>query len=199
MNIQIKKAVPLREQTASIICEMIATGELEAGNPVSVRQISQQLGVSTSPIKEALRILEAEGLMYSLPRKGTYVSESSAKNMMHILKILSSMEGIAAFFAAENATEKDICAMETALTSSNEQFHVCIHRAADNDYLMSLLRNMKNIEKAVRKVTEIGNEIEPHCLYKEHLAILDAIKRHDCTLAERLMVDHVRRSGGFNH
>ena len=102
MNITIERAVTLREQAANIIRKMIVAGDLKAGNPVSVRQISQRLGVSASPVKEALRILEVEGLVYSLARKGFYVSESSAENMMQISKILASMEGIAAFFAAQN-------------------------------------------------------------------------------------------------
>lgn len=197
MNTPIERAVTLRAQAANIIREMIVAGELKAGNPVSVRQISQQLGASASPVKEALRILEAEGLVYSLARKGFYVSESSAENMMQISEILASMEGIAAFFAAENAREEDICAMETALISCDEQFHTCIHRAAGNDYLMSLLRNMKNIDKAVRKVTVVSNETEAICGQKEHLAILNAIKKRDSMLAEKLMADHVRHDGKF--
>lgn len=197
MNITIERAVTLREQAANIIRKMIVAGVLKAGSPVSVRQISQRLGVSASPVKEALRILEVEGLVYSLARKGFYVSESSAENMMQISKILASMEGIAAFFAAENAREEDICAMETALTSCDEQFHICIHRAAGNEYLMSLLRNMKNIDKTVRKANVVCNEEEAICAQKEHLAILNAIKKRDSTLAERLMVDHVRREDKF--
>ena len=72
MNITIERAVTLREQAANIIRKMIVAGDLKAGNPVSVRQISQRLGVSASPVKEALRILEVEGLVYSLARKGFY-------------------------------------------------------------------------------------------------------------------------------
>jgi len=214
---QIVEAIPLREQVASIIRKMIITGELQAGSPISERQLSQQLGVSTTPVKEAFRILESEGLLYSVARKGSYISVLSKKNLMQVVFMRSSLEGVAAFFAAKNATPDDIAAMEEALAMSakliakneadnelnpevaeyNEQFHMCLRQVAGNDYLMSLIRNMRSIDDAVRKVAAVSDEVEPPRAQKEHLAILDAVKKRDGALAERLMVAHIRRVGEF--
>jgi len=210
---QIVEALPLREQVANIIRKMIITGELQAGSPLSERQLSQQLGVSTTPVKEAFRILESEGLLYSVARKGSYISVLSKKNLMQVVFMRSSLEGVAAFFAAKNATAEDIEAMEAALklsekriakneldpdvAESNERFHMCLRQAAGNDYLMSLIRNMKSIDDAVRKVAAVSDEVEPPRAQKEHLAILDAVKNRDGALAEQLMVSHIRRVGEF--
>ena len=213
MKNQIVEAIPLREQVANIIRKMIITGELQAGSPISERQISQQLGVSTTPVKEAFRILESEGLLYSVARKGSYISVLSKKNLMQVVFMRSSLEGVAAFFAALNATSEDIEAMEEALAMSgrliaknelnpevaeyNEQFHMRLRQASGNDYLMSLLRNMRSIDEAVRKVAAVSDEVEPPRAQKEHLAILEAVKKHDSALAEQLMVSHIRRVGEF--
>lgn len=213
MKNQIVEAIPLREQVANIIRKMIITGELRAGNPISERQISQELGVSTTPVKEAFRVLESEGLLYSVARKGSYISVQSRKNLMQVVFMRSSLEGVAAFFAAANAAEEDIEAMEKALCMSgklieknelnqdvaeyNEQFHMRLRQAAGNDYLLSLIRNMRSIDDAVRKVAAVSDEVEPPRAQKEHLAILDAVKKHDSVLAERLMVAHIRRVGEF--
>ena len=210
---QIVDAVPLREQVANIIRKMIITGQLTAGSPISERQLSAQMGVSTTPVKEAFRVLEYEGLLYSVPRKGSYVSVLSKKNMLQIVFMRSSLEGVAAHFAAMNATKEDIKVMEKALEMSgkliaknelnpdvaeyNEQFHSRLRQAAGNNYLNSLLRNMKSIDDAVRKVAAVSDEVEPPRAQKEHLAILEAIKNRDGVLAEQLMVAHIRRVGEF--
>ena len=213
MQKRIVEAVPLREQVANIIRRMIITGELQAGSPISERQISQSLGVSTTPVKEAFRILESEGLLFSVARKGSFISEFSKKNMLQIVFMRSSLEGVAAYFAAMNATEEDLAAMEEALARSgqiiaedelspdiaeyNEQFHHNLRLACKNDYLVSLIRNMRSVDDTVRQVAATSTQVEPPRAHKEHLAILQAIREKDCSRAEQLMVEHIRRVGEF--
>ena len=213
MQKRIVEAVPLREQEANIIRRMIITGELQAGSPISERQISQSLGVSTTPVKEAFRILESEGLLFSVARKGSFISEFSKKNMLQIVFMRSSLEGVAAYFAAMNATEEDLAAMEEALVRSgqiiaedelspdiaeyNEQFHHNLRLACKNDYLVSLIRNMRSVDDTVRQVAATSTQVEPPRAHKEHLAILQAIREKDCSRAEQLMVEHIRRVGEF--
>ncbi|MGI6029531.1 MAG: GntR family transcriptional regulator [Candidatus Heteroscillospira sp.] len=213
MREKIVEAVPLREQVANIIRKMIITGELQAGSPISERQISQSLGVSTTPVKEAFRILESEGLMYAIARKGSFISSFPKKNMLQIVFMRSSLEGVAAYFAALNADEADIAEMEEALACSgrivaedvlsteiavhNEIFHDCLRSSSKNEYLVSLIRNMRSVDSAVRTVAATSDHEEPPRAQKEHLAILDAIKQRDSARAEQLMVAHVRRVGEF--
>lgn len=82
MNSRIVEAIPIREQVADIIRKMIVNGELKADQQISEREISQMLMVSTTPVKEAFRVLESEGLLYSIPRKGSYISKLSRKNIL---------------------------------------------------------------------------------------------------------------------
>ena len=213
MEHRIVEAVPLREQVADIIRNKIVTGALPPGSSVRERQLSRDLGVSTTPVKEAFRILESEGLLYSVARKGSFISEFSKKNMLQIVFMRSSLEGVAAFFAARNATQEDLDAMEQALkvsgqiiekegfdpelAVSNEQFHMHLRRAANNDYLVGLIRSMKSVDDAVRRAAATSSKQEPPRAQREHLAILQAIRNRDSELAEQLMISHVRRVGEF--
>ena len=91
---------------------------------------------------------------------------------------------------AENELNPDVA-------EYNEQFHMCLRNAAGNAYLLSLIRNMKSVDDVVRKVAAVSDEVEPPRAQKEHLAILEAVKKRDGALAEHLMVAHVRRVGEF--
>jgi DNA-binding GntR family transcriptional regulator len=213
VDARIVEAQPLREQVANIIRRMIITGELAAGAPISERQISQTLGVSTTPVKEAFRMLESEGLMYAVARKGSFISDFPARGMLQLVFMRSALEGVAAYFAAQNATAEDIAAMEAALAASgrilerdclghelaesNDLFHRTLRRSARNDYLVGLLGNMNSVDQIIREVSPTTGQVEPHRAQKEHLAILEAIRARDCKRAEELMVAHVRRAGEF--
>ncbi|MGE4353008.1 MAG: GntR family transcriptional regulator [Oscillospiraceae bacterium] len=213
MHNKIIEATPLREQVAGIIRRMIVSGELKAGDAISERQISQALGVSTTPVKEAFRVLESEGLLYSVPRKGSFVSELSKKNMLQIVFMRSSLEGVAAYFASKNVTDEEVVSMENALKMAgqfieknelsseiaeyNELFHSTLRSASKNEYLVGLIRNMKSVDDTIRKVAATTYEVEPPRAQKEHMEILKAVKAHDAERAEQLMVSHIRRVGLF--
>lgn len=213
MHNKIIEAVPLREQVAGIIRSMIIKGELQPSAAISERNISQLLGVSTTPVKEAFRILESEGLMYSVSRKGSFVSELSKKNILQIVYMRSSLEGVAAFFASKNATGEELEIMERALGTAgelikkgetgpkiaeqNEIFHTTLRKSAKNDYLVSLIRNMKNVDDTIRRVAATSVDIEPPRAQREHLEILEAVKERRSEDAELLMVSHIRRVGAF--
>lgn len=98
---QIIESKPLREQVADIVRGMILRGEIKAGEQISERTIGQMLHVSTTPVKEAFRSLQAEGLIYTRPRRGSFVSEISIDNMLEIAFMRSALEGVAAYYAAK--------------------------------------------------------------------------------------------------
>ena len=101
---KIVETVSLRDQMTEIIRKMIIRGELAENEPISERKLSLQFGISTTPIKEALRMLQAEGLVYVKPRSGTYVSEVSRDKLIQICYMRASLEGVAAYFAAQSRT-----------------------------------------------------------------------------------------------
>lgn len=76
-EMNIVEAAPIRDQVADILRKRIISGDLANGEKLSERQISAELNISTTPVKEAFRLLQAEGLIYTLPRKGSFVSANA--------------------------------------------------------------------------------------------------------------------------
>lgn len=215
MNSRIVEAIPIREQVADIIRKMIVNGELKADQQISEREISQMLMVSTTPVKEAFRVLQSEGLLYSIPRKGSYISKLSRKNILQTVFMRGALEGVAAFFAARSATYNEIMIMEEALncagelvdkaqltseiavrlTENNNLFHSTLRSASKNTYLVGLIDNMRSIDQSIRSVALTSTIDECIRAQKEHLAILKAVKEQNSEKAEQLINAHVRRVG----
>ena len=175
------------------------------------------LMVSTTPVKEAFRVLESEGLLYSIPRKGSYISKLSRKNILQTVFMRGALEGVAAFFAARNATYNEIMIMEEALncagelvdkaqltseiavrlTENNNLFHSTLRSASKNTYLVGLIDNMRSIDQSIRSAAVTSTIDERIRAQKEHLAILKAVKEQNSEKAEQLINAHVRRVGIF--
>ena len=199
---------PLRVQVADIIRRMIMDGELEPGQLVSERTISGMLHVSTTPVKEAFRALQAEGLLYSIPRKGSFVSERSLDNLMQYSYMRSALEGVAARFAAQSATEEDIEYMQQELAMSrklieedgsraeisghNLNYHVRMREASGNAYLVSLIGMIADIDNSMRKVVNSNDITELMQRQDEHEKILEAVRGKNGEAAEAMMIEHVR-------
>ena len=204
----IVEPVSIRDQVADIIRRKIIKNEFVGGSKISEREISEMLKISTTPVKEAFRMLESEGILVAVPRKGTFISEFSRENLKSISIIRSSLEGTAAFFTASYATEDEIKIMEDALNDAllciendnkegllknNNTFHITIRTAARNNYLLNLLIKLKSIDESVRIVSLENSKNERLEDNNEHFGILEAIKGGQGKKAEELMVQHVRR------
>ena len=94
---------PLRDVVFENLREAILEGKLEPGQRLMEVQLAEQLGVSRTPVREAIRKLELEGLVVMLPRKGAYVADVSLKDIIDVLEIRSTLEGLAAYLAAAAA------------------------------------------------------------------------------------------------
>ena len=217
MERKIVEAIPIRDQVVEIIREMILNGELEPEQQLSERQLGRELHVSTTPIKEAFRILQSEGLLYSVPRKGSFVSEFSKRNVLQTVYIRGVLEGVAAYFACQNITDHEIDIMEKALTRSgkfilkkkvdsevvrgietqNALFHSTLRNASQNSHLIGLIENMRSIDKTIRQVSLRRDTEEQIRAHKEHLGIFEAMKARNGKEAEALMNAHVRRVGNY--
>ena len=99
---------PLRDVVFENLRAAILDGNLKAGQRLMEVQLAEQLGVSRTPIREAIRKLELEGLVVMLPRKGAYVANMSFKDLIDVLEIRASLEGLAAYLAAERRSEKSL-------------------------------------------------------------------------------------------
>ena len=207
-NSKIVAPVPLRVQVADIIRRMILDGDLQPGQLVSERNISSMLNVSTTPVKEAFRSLQAEGLLYSIPRKGSFVSERSLENLMQYSYMRSALEGVAARFAAESAAPEDIEYMRRELAASrclieeggsrseisrhNLNYHMRIREACGNAYLVSLIGMIAEIDNSMREVVNRNSIDELMQRQREHEDILEAVAAGKGEEAEGMMIEHVR-------
>lgn len=209
---KIVEVATLREQVADILRAMILKGDFEAGEQLSERQLCQSFNISTTPIKEALRMLQTEGLVYTIPRKGTFVSNVLGDRIRQSIMMRASLEGIAAGFAARDCTDSEIKRLEVILRKTealnesehapdwerlmtlNDEFHSIIRDACQNDYLINLIRSLRTVDHSLRSISfKLPNAIEIHRQSQtEHSNILQAVKTHNSDEAESLMRHHIR-------
>jgi DNA-binding GntR family transcriptional regulator len=197
----------LREHVHDVLRRAIIGGELPAGSWLNERQMAEELGVSTTPLKEALRRLEMEGLVSTEPRRGVRVT-FDAQQAEEMALARAALEAIIARMAAQRIEEAGVAGlrevigrMESAtasgdvelLMSLNEQFHDGIHAASGCRYLQRLTEGQRVYVHTARAVI-LGDEEERRRALAEHRAIFEALVRRDGDAAEREMRDHVMRS-----
>ncbi len=192
------------------IKEAILNGKLARGSRLSERILTDELGVSSTPIKRALQILQVEGLVEIRPRSGTYVT-SSFSNMDETIVIRAYLEGLAARFAAEKADETDIEGLKTQLEimevltrskkhdkiiEANSEFHLSVHRISRNQYMQQLIDVLRGFSSQLR-VRVLADDDELTRGLNEHTAVFNAIKAHNGVLAEEIMRGHVLHTLDF--
>ncbi|MFC5591856.1 GntR family transcriptional regulator [Sporosarcina soli] len=197
-------------QVTDAIRVAIITGEYEPGKQLSEAALSQFYKVSRTPVREALKQLEREGLVEIIPRVGTCVLKPTERDLDELFTVKEAMEGLAAGILAENgsmeAIEKvrqAVASMEVAVekkdhnlfVEANNHFHQAILDGADNSklsYVLNLLLNQIPYNRYVYLSIDVPNRLEVSL--KEHQNILDAILSKDRETAEKAMRNHVRAS-----
>jgi DNA-binding GntR family transcriptional regulator len=198
----------LRDHVYEQVREAIVAGRMHSGDKLNERQLATRLGISTTPLKEALRMLEAEGLVRSEPRRGIYVTfdASQAEEMM---LARAAIESMIARQAARRATPEQVDRLNAVLDEMrsgleaadvrqlidlNERFHNAIHEASGCEYLRRL-QSGQNIYNHATRLSILADKLEQRLAVDEHQAIARAIAAREPDVAERLMRDHVIRSG----
>ena len=202
---------PLRDVVFENLREAILEGHLKPGQRLMEVQLAEQLGVSRTPIIEAIRKLELEGLVVMLPRKGAYVANMSFKDLIDVLEIRSSLEGLAASLAAERLREEDISDLERVakefeksvreadidnVLKKDVEFHEKIFLMANNKKLYQLITSLWEQVHRFR-VTYVSNYDASLSLVDEHNRILEAIKSGDCELAKKYATEHIEIAEQF--
>ncbi|GAK03042.1 transcriptional regulator [Geomicrobium sp. JCM 19037] len=198
----------LRELVVEKIREGIVSGYFEEGEHLKEREISSMMGISTTPVKEAFRILENEGMLVTVPRKGTFVSEYASTSIEEILLLRASVESLCARLAALKMTDEELNELEQqmliieglhnkgdseALIEQNSIFHQQIIDGARNVMMHNILGNLRNIDKAFRK-RALKIEVEREVGFQEHYAVFEAIRARDPERAEATMKAHILRT-----
>ena len=211
MALQLPARAPLGDQVSDILRDAILSGSLKPGEPLHENALAQQLSVSRSPIREALMLLERERLVVARPNRPAVVRMPTPQEINQVYTIRSALEGVAARWAAGNATaklvpmlkqkaEKLSAAIVSSASGTNKSvvvmemdFHTSITDASGSVELQCLLRSLCN---QIRLVMTAGlasltsrRAEESHA---EHLEIIAAIDERDGDRAEHLAAAHVR-------
>ena len=209
-EMNIVEVAPIRDQVADILRKRIISGDLANGEKLSERQISTELNISTTPVKEAFRLLQAEGLIYTLPRKGSFVSANASEHAYQVMLLRSSIDGVAAYLAAKMINEELYNTMGEPLMKSeelinkgaddgeaisyyNELFHIAIREASGNEQIIAMGNNLSSIDKSLRSLVN-RDPIAMKSRHSEHKQILEFIRRGSCEEAELAMVHHIRKA-----
>lgn len=202
---------PLRDLVFENLRTAILEGDLKAGQRLMEVQLAEQLGVSRTPIREAIRKLELEGLVVMIPRKGAYVANMSFKDLIDVLEIRATLEGLAASLAAERRNDEDVIKLEKVAKEFEEgvrnadieivlkkdvEFHENIFLMANNKKLYHLITSLWEQVHRFR-VMYVSNNEASLSLVDEHKRILDAVKNGDCELAKKYATDHIELAEQF--
>jgi DNA-binding GntR family transcriptional regulator len=203
----------LRGKVFSQLRKKILTGVYKPGDSLIELKLSQELGVSRTPIREAIRQLELEDLVVTIPNKGAVVKGVTDQDVEDIFTIRMRIEGLAARWAAEKITDEEIMELKEALefeefyTMKNDaehlmkydsKFHETIFKASKSRPLMHMLSTFHHYIQNARN-NSFETPGRPEKALDEHRAIFEAISKKDAETAENLTVEHIRNaSSNFN-
>lgn len=198
----------LRDHVHRTLRSAILSGRFGVNERVNERQLAEQLGVSTTPIKEALRQLETEGLVETLPRRGVLI-RFNANWAEEMILARAALESMIAHLAAKRLTKPAAADLQATinlmikatkngapddLIALNESFHDQIHIASQCQYLARMIERQQFYDASIRRVIH-SDSAEREIALNEHSAIAAAIIAGDTDRSERVMRDHVVRSG----
>lgn len=208
-NLKIEGFKPLREIVFENLREAILEGRLEPGQRLMEIQLAEQLGVSRTPVREAIRKLELEELVIMIPRKGAYVADVSIKDILEVLEIRGVLEGLAASLAADRMTDEELDELELisyqfkqfyqkddipGMIEKDVEFHDRIVNSSRNAKLNQILQGLR--EQIYRfRVTYISEYNKAKELVEEHQAILEALSQRDSERAAECATKHIENLG----
>jgi len=196
---------PLRDIVFDALKDAILKGRLKPGERLMEVQLAEEMGVSRTPVREAIRKLELEGLVVMVPRKGAYVSGLTLKDAAEVFEIRGSLEGLAAALAAERITEEEVKCLDRILIEISKasekgdaetiiqkdmEFHQILFSASRNERLAQIINNLKEQIDRFR-IQSFTNPARVKNVVTEHKAIIDAIKQGNAESAEKLAKAHI--------
>jgi len=208
--IQLENYKPLREIVLEALKDAIVNGKLKPGERLMEQQVAEELCVSRTPVREAIRKLEIEGFIIIVPRKGAYVSDVSLKDIAQVFEVRAAMEALAAGLAAQRISDDQLGVLEKKLAEVESvansldldsiiqfdtDFHEIIYDASKNDRLVQILHNLREQIQRYR-TTSLASPGRLKDTIKEHKELLDAISTRDASLAQRVAKEHIENAEG---
>ncbi len=202
---KILAAPALYEQVAERLRNRIFAHELPQGGWIDEQALALEYGISRTPLREALKVLAAEGLVVLKPRRGCYVTELSEQDIDEVFPVMAMLEGRVAELAARRATDADfsrLAAIHGELEKhaaannadrffeANQRFHSALQEIAGNRYLAQLIDDARKLIKLTRR-DSLRLEGRLKQSLQEHREILEALRAKDVALARQAMHDHL--------
>lgn len=197
----------LSEDVAAKLRHMISSSQLEPGSWIDEQGLASAMGVSRTPLREAIRLLASEGLIRIEPRKGCFVNALSEQDLDDIFPLMAMLEGRCAFEATTRVTQADMNTLERMhqrlVTCSklnhvddyyiaNREIHEVIQKIAGNRWLSNMVDDLRRILSLSRhKSLTLPGRIAESC--SEHMAIFEALKQGNAHEADRLTRHHLMR------
>ena len=204
-EVTMNEYLPLRDVVFNTLRQAILRGELKPGERLMEIQLANKLGVSRTPIREAIRKLELEGLVLMIPRRGAEVAEITEQNLRDVLEVREALEELSVKLACEHATQAQIEEMKqaaqvfkeslsgddvTRIAEADVAFHDAINMATDNQKLIQILNNLR--EQMYRYRFEYIKDSSQHeRLVEEHKVIYESIVKKDKETASHMAKVHI--------
>lgn len=204
-TVHMNEYLPLRDVVFNTLRQAILKGELKPGERLMEIALAEKLGVSRTPIREAMRKLELEGLVVMIPRRGAQVANITEKDLNDVLEVRIALENVAIEKACTRMSKEDMGRLWLAakefertmaegnlvrLAEADVAFHEIIYRASDNKRLNQVLNNLR--EQIYRyRVEYLKEEETRNVLVKEHEELTKAIRERDVKKAQEISFRHI--------
>jgi DNA-binding GntR family transcriptional regulator len=203
----ISVSVSLRDQAYAAIRQMITEADIYAHDDeirLDEKQLSQQLGVSRTPIREAITLLEQEGFLRTEPRRGIFIVRKTKKQVIEMIEMWAALESMAARLATLNASDEEIGGLRRIFdefrtetpadhveeySDANIAFHQAIIRLSGSHLMGKTIEDLFVHMRAIRRMT-ISQQDRAARSIIDHMSIIEALEKRDTELAERLVRQH---------
>jgi DNA-binding GntR family transcriptional regulator len=203
----LETGLSIRNQAYAALKQAITTADIYS-RPDEIRlderAVSQQLGVSRTPVREAMTLLEQEGFLRTEPRRGIFIVRKTRRQIVEMIEVWAALESMAARLAAERASDAQIAELRRMFdefaekrpsehideySDANIAFHQALVRLGGSDLIVSMTDNLFLHVRAIRKATISHGDRAERSL-DDHLRIIEALARRDVEAAERLSREH---------
>jgi len=196
---------PRSEYVYTELRRSISNGHYQPGQPVREAEVASRLNVSRTPVREAFRRLQADGVLEFTPWRGVVVAELNEKQIIELYVMRQVLEGTAASLAAANASDEEIeflaQIMEQAdgetnpdrLADLNRDFHQALYNAAHNRYLLHAVNALRDSLSLLSKTTYSVAD-RPITAQSEHREIVEALRQRNSKAAEKATREHIAKA-----
>jgi len=203
----IGNSVSLRDQAYALLRQAIADADIYASSEeirLDERALSESLGVSRTPVREAMTLLEQEGFLRMVPRRGIYIVRKSKREIVEMIQMWAALESMAARLATLHASDEEIARLRhmfdqfrdstpaehiAEYSDANIAFHQSIVELSKSQIILDTIKNIFIHVRAIRRMTISQSDRASRSIV-DHLRIIEALEKRDTELAERLVRDH---------